>query len=738
MRFEKTQPSGAFLVTAKGRYTNSKGGRTNHARKSETPVEFVCVDGEGMNVSVELEDGSVVVQHRYVLFGVGADQIEDPNGLDWGTVFDFLYARHRPGTAYVGFFLGYDFSQILASLPENRARMLLTSEGIALRRHRVGGKAPHPVEARTVDGRRWHLDMLGNKRLRIRPKFCECPNATCGCKHKPWMYICDVGPFFQTSFLNVINPSGWPRGTEIVTDAEYADLSLGKGRRSTAVLDDEMRRYNRLENDALSRVMGTLAKGFQDIGIHLPPSKWFGPGQAAQAWLKGKPNVPTGEKIQNHVPPWFLEAARMAYFGGWFEIFAHGHIPGTSHEYDINSAYPHIIRSLPCLLHGKYSRGDACPPPNSLRSLTLVYARVWTPGMPNPGNKQFVGSMLHRDNHGRILRPMATEGWFWWHELKAAEHAGFVKSLSRTGRQAVLKWVSYTPCECPPPMADVAELYEHRLHVGKKSPSGKACKLCYNSMYGKFAQSVGEPVYGNAVYASLITSGTRTQIIQAIGSHPGGLSDVLMVATDGVYFLSPHPGLEVGEALGTWEHTTKKNLTLFKPGVYWDDATRNRILLGESPGFKARGFRAVDFVQQIEQVDEAFRAWNEMTSRQLSSAEVWPKVAFASSFAMTTALQALRQGDWGRAGRVATGVRLEQDSNPSSKRDGLYRDDTDRGALYRSMPHYGLYDNEWVPSTPYERRFGMEDPWSEEYKTQFGVTPDGDLGEILAWLLKGE
>lgn len=736
MRFVKTQQNGASLVTTKGRYLNSKGGRTNHARKSETPVKFVGVDGEGMNVEIVSEDGTVGYEHRYVLFGVGADQIEDPRGLAWHTVFDFLYARNRPGTAFVGFFLGYDFSQILKSFPEDRARMLLTSEGIVLRKHRVGGKAPHPVELRTPTGSRWHVDILGNKRLRIRPKYCECPNATCPCRHKPWMYICDAGSFFQSSFLSVIDPSNWQSGTAVVTPDEYDTVRLGKERRSQAVLDDEMRGYNRLENDILSRVMGTLAQGFQDIGVHLSASKWFGPGQAAQAWLKGK--APTGEQIREVIPQWFLEAARMAYFGGWFELFAHGHIPGVTHEYDINSAYPHIIRSLPCLLHGKYSRGDGSPPPEPGK-YTLVYARVWTPGMPVPKPTQSIGAMLHRDTHGRILRPMATEGWYWWHELKAAERAGCVKSSSRNGKQHVMRWVSYLPCDCPPPMRGVAELYDHRLHVGKATPSGKACKLCYNSMYGKFAQSLGEPVFGNPVYASLITAGTRTQILSAIGSHPKGISNAVMVATDGVYFLDPHPGLEIGESLGTWEHAERTNLTLFKPGVYWDDKARERIAAGQSPGFKARGFAARDFVDQIQQVDDAFRRWDVLDNRGLSRPDAWPSVSFSSTFAMTTALQALRRNDWRQAGHVATGVSLVQDSDPSSKRDGLYRSIDGARMVYRSRPHHGLSDGEWIPSTPYEKRFGMEDPWSEEYQTQHGISDDAnDLGAVLAWLLKGE
>jgi hypothetical protein len=729
MKLVKPLKNSPGLVITKG---HSSGGRSHHAKKSETPIEFVGVDGEGMTVN-----GC----HRYVLFGVGDRQIQNPEGLQWNEVFQFLYGSYKPSTGFVGFFLGYDFTQIFKTLPEDRARMLLTTEGIAARKHRLVGKPPHPVE---YDG--WQFDLLGNKRLRLRPKGCECPNATCECKHDPWMYVCDVGPFFQTSFLNVINPKRWEPGSEVVSQEEYELIERGKTRRSEAVLDDEMRMYNRLENEILVRVMKTLDRGFHDIGIHLPASKWFGPGQAAQAWLT-REKVPTREEHfpvtvvrgsktsgSGGVPPWFFEASRMSYFGGWFEPFIHGLIPEDSYEYDVNSAYPSIIADLPCLLHGTYSYGVGLPDVSS-GELAIVYGDVWGPGMP--GHVGPVGAMLHRDRHGRILRPGATRGWFWWHELRAAERARMVKRLDNRGAQQITKWVKYLPCDCPPPMRNIRGLYQKRLEVGKNSPIGMSCKLVYNSDYGKFAQSIGDPLFGNPIYASLITAGCRTMILDAIATHPDGLNSLAMVATDGVYFMTPHPSLPLSDALGEWGYKVKRRLTIFKPGVYWDDTTRDMIVRGESPHFKARGFKASDFAAQIGQVDEVFTSWISGGSRP----EVWPSVEFRPGFAMVTALQALRRNDWGSAGRVTGGndaVPLVQNAAPWDKRCDAFVDIYDGRTVVRSRPYRGLVDGGWVASEPYEKRFGMENPWSDVYKGMLGETPDGFVGDVLAWILKGE
>ena len=93
----------------------------------------------------------------------------------------------------------------------------------------------------------------------------------------------------------------------------------------------------------------------------------------------------------------------------------------------------------------------------------------------------------------------------------------------------------YHPCSHGKPLAGLAELFQQRLRVGKSTPHGIGLKLTYNSAYGKFAQSIGTPVFANPVYASLITAGVRAMICDAIATHPNHTDDLLMIATDAVY-----------------------------------------------------------------------------------------------------------------------------------------------------------------------------------------------------------
>jgi len=678
-------------------------------------------------------------EHKYVLLGCGQNQIENPDGLGWEEIFTFLYDQFRANrlATYVGFYLGYDFTQWFNTLPKSKAFQLLTTEGADKRKsqraqHSKGkNPVPYPVKVAGMHGA-WEVDIHADRRVKIRPKICACPGDThlskekrggkpCPAEH--WMYICDTGGFFQTSFLNVINPDKW-KGNPPCTPDEYEDVRQGKERRSNAELDDDMRRYNRLENKLLGRVMASYRDGLKEAAVTLNKGQWYGPGQAAQAWLRNV-GAPTRAEIEKVVKPAVLDAARQSYYGGWFEIMAHGIIPGITWEYDINSAYPYIISRLPCLLHGTWETRKPRTPADTLPALPdcpgghpglrLVHAAVY-------GSDRHIGTMLYRDTDQSILRPLANRGWFWQHELDAASRAGLIDRIQ------YYTWHTYMPCNCKPPLRGMSGLYDDRIKVGKDSAKGKAFKLVYNSAYGKMAQSVGEPVYANPVYASLITAGCRAMILDAIATHPGGSKAVVMVATDGVFFTSKHPGLPVSKRLGEWDCSERDNLTLFKPGVYWDDQARNDIADGKAPQFKARGVSAAKFSKSIAKLDEKFRTWDGVYPQQDKD---WPTAKFHLGFSVISAKQALRRHDWTLAGHVSD-VEVTHSSQPNGKRaTGYY--DTESG-IYRSSPHdLGMNPDDlpWL-SKPYEKTFGsavlaesgVTDP------EQYGIAPDGLVRDI--------
>lgn len=708
-----------FTITEREKRTSQDAHKARTEKRKAvrlTPVTFHAIDGEGQTD----ENGN----HVYVLLGVGSDQISNPKGLSWDEIFSHLWRHFRSGNhVYTGFYLGYDFTQWLSSLPVERAEALFTIPGKAKRLRKTKSKFGETHFPVYLD--KWEFDILGSKRFKLRPRGTD-----------EWMYICDGGPFFQASFLSTINPEKWDN--PICTPEEYATIAEGKSNRASASLGVDMLRYNALENGIHERLMERLQEGLLSIEIGLKPGQWFGPGQVAQAWLSQRRHIPTAKQLSEIVPDWYLDAARKTYFGGWFELFAHGHIPGDSHEYDINSAYPYAIAQLPCLRHGTYSYGRNGPGNTRNRSsLCIVQGTVFAheaPGCDDVSAPYLlanglpvgppIGAMLHRTRKGNILRPTETRGYFWLHELEAAQRAGLIARIDYEN------WFMYEPCDCAPPMAEIADLYALRLEVGKNTALGKAIKLLINSVYGKFAQSVGNPKYGNPIYASLITAACRTMILDAIATHPKGAEDVIMVATDGVYFLSPHPTLRLSSNLGDWEHGIHTNLCLFKPGMYWDDKDRSRIISGKAPVFKARGINAADFANKIEQVDRVFSKWPKKVRGDLTprASFKWPQVEFAGKFAMTSCLQAIQRGKWETAGHVTQDVTLTQSATPHKKRAGLFYDP--EAGIYRSRPWMSGITFP-IDSQPYEKRFGIEDPWSIESLEEYGLTPDGTVSQLF-------
>lgn len=658
-------------------------------QRAEGIPTFVGVDGEGVTKGDHQD---------YVLLGVGSDQIENADGLSFEAIMDFLYScfREQPDSVFVGFYLGYDFAMWLRTLPEDRARLLLTEEGKAKRTRVLSGGNPIPFPVRYSG---WEFDMLPGRRFKLRPQCCDRVMEKQHNKvHKglPYMYVCDAGAFFQTSLLNAVNPKNW-KDDPIVTEAEWRTLQEGKEARGNAVLDSTMRKYNSLENDVLSRLMARQAIGLRAMGIKLNRGQWYGPGQATQAWLDLQPEVKR-RKDGNCPNKQFLEIARRTYYGGWFEIFMHGVIPGKSYSYDINSAYPFIMSTLPCLLHGTYRHGCGRTYEDNDRQMVIVKATV-------EGSDPYCGAMLYRSKAGGISRPTRSQGYYWLSELKAAIRAGVIDTID------VLEWWSYDPCKCRNPLRGLAGLYDYRQRVGKNTAVGKAAKLVYNSAYGKFAQAIGDAPYGNWAYASLITSGCRSMILDAIATHPEGTRALEMVATDGVFFRTPHPYLHQGEELGAWEEDTKDNLCLYKPGVYWDEKGK------ANASFKSRGFRASDFTDLIPGIEEKFRELSRLAAdypRAKLLYMKWPRVQCVNRFSITSPTLALARNKWETVAEVHTDITVWQSSSPEDKRyPAPYVD----GDVLRTDP--------WT-----EGKVLMSQSYNKHYRDEFYAKQEA-LGEML-------
>ena len=98
----------------------------------------------------------------------------------------------------------------------------------------------------------------------------------------------------------------------------------------------------------------------------------------------------------------------------------------------------------------------------------------------------------------------------------------------------------YIPAdETSRPLEFIRALFNWRAEIVSKNKldvRGQVIKLAINSVYGKFAQRVGQlgqpPSYGCLWYAAAITAGTRRKLMEAALNDPKA---VIAFATDAVF-----------------------------------------------------------------------------------------------------------------------------------------------------------------------------------------------------------
>lgn len=613
--------------------------RYNHATRAASDPEknklirkFRGVDGEGGNVR-EL-DTLFGTRHQYLSLRCGPSLLETGEPLNWRQCFEFLTAQPKYHEN-VSYFFDYDVTMMIRTMPMERARRLLN------RHLRTDPETKNILPLEIGD---FEIDYLPHKEFKVRRK---------GTKY--WTIINDVGQFFQGPFISSLEK--WNIGTP----EEREMIRRGKSMRADFTeLTEETKAYNALECLLLEQLM----TDFREVCIATGyvPKKWQGPGYLASAMLSFH-GVPRRDDIPILKNKNFLLLAQAGYYGGRFETTAAGPIPGPVYQYDINGAYVHMLRSLPCLLHGSWSEVRERP------ASGIWFGRVHF----NHDTPSYLYNLPIRLTNGNILYPKEGNGVYWSTELEAAERAGTILEFESG-------WLYENHCECR--WFDfVDDYYRERLRLGKTT-KGYVLKLAGNSCYGKIAQSIGYAPWANPVWAGLITAGCRAMLIDA---YQQARASVYMLATDGL-FTGTELQLPVSKSLGEWECTVhEEGMFIVQPGIYF---------LGRSGEVKTRGVergRIYDMRDIFEVQWEKF-----ISSHGVDHTVSVPVVNFI------TAKQAIARNKWDLAGTWETTTReLSFDWSIKRKRGIAFS----RGGMVRTVPHDGGPE---LTSTTYGRMIGGE------------------------------
>lgn len=572
--------------------------RKKSPAKAPSIPRFVGCDGEGGNV-----DG----ESAYYLLRVGTSLLYPGQGRRITTLeaFEFLWqcAQENKDARFVGFFFDYDLSNIFRDLPWGVLESLADRPG---RTKRVLFPSTGKVKevTKSVWYRGWRFDHIPRKTFtleKIGPDNKRIGRA---------FHLDDVFGFFACAFLKALKM--WGIGEEhwdMIERNKFERINM------TGIYSDEEIEYNRLECELLAELMTAVAREATNVGIR--PTYWTGAGALAQAFLK-KFRAPSHVPL----PPDVREAAQYAFHAGRFECSVTGPIEQCVYELDLASAYPWAITQLPCLgrntkgggwePHGQWVYRDDIP-----ESGTYVAHIRWTFNNGwraySKDNRSQFGPFPVRRRNGSIYYPRNGQGWYWSPEIRSALKiaTGQSKVTHPYDIDILGCWEWVQSCDCGNPFQWVHEIYAERKRIGKGG-KGIVLKLGLNSLYGKFAQSVGSSPYGNPVYAGLITSYTRARMLDVIATGV----QVVMIATDGIYCLEvpelpdivPNDGTA---GLGQWELQPLSDLWIAKPGHYW--SSDNKV---KTRGISFRSFQPFITGWRVARADDGDTCRCSVTERE--------------------------------------------------------------------------------------------------------------------------
>lgn len=522
-----------------------------HPRNTMRP--FIALDGEGAGTDeIGRQNYQLLRAGDIGSFNKWIDKSHGSSRLQTHECLNFILSMPRDAIL-VGYFFGYDVTQILRDLPPNRMADLFASK--------------EDRKNRYTYWQAYGIEYVPKQYFRV----CRIDRETCKVIPGTARTINETGGFFQKSFVEAIRD--WQIGAPETVDM----IARNKDRREQFTsIGAEESEYCKQECRLLAQLMTKFRETCASAGI--VPRQWRGAGHIA-ARLHELHKTPTRKARKR--PKIIDRLAEAAYYGGRFEITTIGQVRGAVWEYDINSAYPAAMLQLPCPIHGRWKRfrSEAKPDIGELYISDISFRHP---------DSAFLCGLPIREK-GRLYFPAMGSGIYWSPEIEASKRIG--AEISFNGGY----YYSRT-CACKP-FDWVRELYEYRKEIGKQT-EGYPIKLGLNGLYGKFAQRVGAAPWRDYVMAGLITSFTRAKIIDAVAEAP---NDILYIATDAVYSRK-RLRLPIGSNLGQWEEHKRTNIFIVQPGIYWSSGT-------EKP--KTRGIPRSIIIENRERFERAWQDWIE-------------------------------------------------------------------------------------------------------------------------------
>jgi hypothetical protein len=368
----------------------------------------------------------------------------------------------------------------------------------------------------------------------------------------------DISNFFHTSLIKTIEI------LEIdLTDTEKKFVEYMKKQRSKFKIKDKNKiiNYSLLENQLGIKIVNKI---YSLIPDDLKTYALYGSSSLANKFLKDK--IKSSFLFSN-------ELFQKSYFGGRMECLKIGTFSNV-YKYDINSAYPNVIKDLfvPVSYEiKKYKRQKI--------NERFIYEIAFNHKKPNE-----IGCFPVRLKSGYLVFPKRGKGFYFGCEVIEGQKRGVEIKIKNVCEIKFGEKIFSNN--------EIETMYKLRLKYKKNNDLRNLIyKILLNSIYGKFAQSVGKAQYQNIYLAGYITAKVRSELLKATYNKD---NDIIFFATDGI-LTKKKLNLPVNNELGGWEEIKIKKAIVIQAGIYKLIDTNNRIYIGE------RGFR-FDFDDAVEQI----------------------------------------------------------------------------------------------------------------------------------------
>lgn len=526
----------------------------------------IAWDMEGISLS-----GVSKPQHP-VLFGCSAETDSALVGsrLSAQEMLEYIVeiGERYPYALHVGFGFKYDANMLIFGLPEPLIVRLW--------------KAGH---ARWKMGDFWwSIKWIPGKMFTISKRWGEKRNT----RAKTSVTIYDYASFFggQTFISAAEQILG-----EDLSDEDLQVVEHGKKARGHQNWSDmpQIRHYWEREIVLIQRVFEKFRGVMYRAGFAL--REWYGPGALANyinATRKLRPVMAAAQITSGVMPAEVHHASKVAFSGGRFELFQAGRITGPIHAVDIGSAYPFALTKVPSL-HPNDGEWVHSGNPERIERFGVYRIRFKAPHASALEYRPM--PLFYRDRRGMISYPQIVHGWYWSPEAALA--------INLPGVEVLEGWV-WKNREETFPWEFLQDMYDTRMRLGKGNLLSMPFKLGPNSLYGKYAQTVGWdqkkklPPKSHALpVAGWVTSYCRAMLYGAMMHAPG---KIIAVETDAIYTTAQPEslGITLGSELGQWDAAVYDEMIYVQSGMYhykqdgkWKGTRSRGMNRGEYPVAKA-------------------------------------------------------------------------------------------------------------------------------------------------------